>query len=118
MHEEAGNAPLGLPGELCLPRPVAAQSYLGVALWVYMSGLDEPTHYRAVRELDAEDLGSGVGVRVEVDQAHGSVCGGAGAHVRLGDGMVPADDHRDSARREHLCDGRLYRGVGADGIRR
>src|SRR5215210_2647864 len=118
MHEEAGDAPLRLPGELGLPRPVAAQAYLRVAPRVYVSGLDEPAHYRAVREFDAEDLGARVGVRVEVNQAYGSVRGGAGAHVRLGDGVVPAEDHRDRARPEHLCDGRLYGGVGADGIRR
>ena len=83
-----------------------------------MPGLDEPVHYRPVGELDAEDLGAGVGVRVEVHEANGSVRGGAGAHVRLCDGVVTADDHRDRARREHLCDGRLYRGVGVYGVRR
>src|SRR5215208_5479284 len=85
VHEEAGDTPPGLPGELRLPRPVAAQSYLRVALRVYVPRLDEPAHYRAVREFDSEDLGAGIGVRVEVHQANGSIRGGAGAHVRLGD---------------------------------
>ena len=32
--------------------------------------------------------------------------------------MVPADDHRYRSCGEHLPHGRLYRGVGANGIRR
>ena len=68
-------------------------------------------------ELGAEDLGAGVGVRVEVHEAHGTVRPDAGAHVRLGDRMVPTQDHRDGARGEHLPYRLLDGGVRADGIR-
>ena len=74
-----------------LPGPVAAQPDLRVAPRVDVPVLDEAAHYGPVRELDAEDLGAGVGVGIEVHQAHGPVRGGAGAHVRLGDRVVPAE---------------------------
>src|SRR5215207_11499991 len=81
-----------------------------------MPGLDEPSHDCPVRELDAEDLDAGIGVSVEVNEAYGPVRGGAGAHVRLGDGVVPAEDDRYRTSREHLTHHLLYRRVGADGV--
>ena len=68
-------------------------------------------------ELAAEDLGPGVGVRVEVHEAQGTVRLDAGAHVRLGDRMVAAQNYRDGAGTEHLPDRLPDGGVGADGIR-
>ena len=69
VHEEARYPALGLPAELGLARPVAAQPDLDVALGVDVPRLDEPVHRRPVRDLDAEDLGPGVGVSVEMDEA-------------------------------------------------
>ena len=73
VHEEARDPVLGLPGELGLARPVAAQADLDVAARVDVALLDEPVHRRPVRDLDAEDLGAGVGVGVEVDEADRAV---------------------------------------------
>ena len=56
-----------------------------------------------MRDLYPEDLAAGVGVRVEVDQAEGSVSGRAGAHVRLGDRVVAAEDDRDRPGRDDLA---------------
>ena len=56
VHEQARDAALALPGELGLPRPVAAQADLDVARRVDVALLDEPVHDRAVRELGAEHL--------------------------------------------------------------
>ena len=61
--------PLGLPGELLLARPVAAQADLDVAARVDVALLDQAPHRGAVRDLDPEDLLAGVGVGVEVDEA-------------------------------------------------
>ena len=69
VHEDRCDPLLGLPGELLLPGPVAAQPDLGVALRIDVALLDQPVHRRPVGDLDAEDLGAGVGVGVEVDQA-------------------------------------------------
>ena len=69
----------------------------------------EPAHHRPVGALDAEDLGAGVGVRVEVHEAYGTVRGGAGARVRLGDRVVPTEDNRERACGEHLPH-RLFNG--------
>ena len=62
-----------LPRELRLARPVAAQPDLHVALRVDDAVPHEPVHRRAVRDLDAEHLRARVGVRVEVDEADGTV---------------------------------------------
>ena len=66
-----------LPRELRLARPVAAQADLDVARAGRRARLDEPVHRRPVRDLDAEDLRAGVGVRVEVDEADRAVARGA-----------------------------------------
>ena len=84
------------------PGPVAAQADLGVAAAVDVARVDEPADERAVRELDAEHLGAGVGVGVEVHDADRAVRGGAGAHRRLGDRVVAAEHDRHDAGREHL----------------
>ena len=68
VHEEARDPVLGLPGELVLARPVAAQADLDVARAVDVPVAHEPVHRRPVRDLDAEDLLAGVRVRVEVDE--------------------------------------------------
>jgi hypothetical protein len=100
-----------------MKRPVAAQTDLDVASRIDAALLDEPAHYRAVREPDAENFFAGVGVGVEVHQAKGTpVRGGAGSQVRLGDGVVSAQDHGQRAGGEYLGDGRLYGGVGAGGV--
>ena len=88
-----------LPGELRLAGPVAAQADLHVARRVDVPGLDEPEHRRPVRELDAEDLAAGVGVRVEVDEADRPVARGDRADVRLGDRVVAAEHDRQQRRR-------------------
>ena len=107
---------LALPGELLLARPVAAQPDLHVAARVDVALLDQPVHRRAVGDLDPEDLGAGVGVGVEVDQADRAVLGGAGADVGLGDPVVAAEHDRDRAGVEHLADRALDRRVGARGV--
>ena len=76
-----------------------------------MPGLDEPVHRRAVRVLDAEDLGAGVGVRVEVDEPDGAVRRRARADVRLRDRVVAAEHDRHGAGRDRLADGALDRRV-------
>jgi hypothetical protein len=116
VHEEARDAALLLPGELFVARPVAAQPDLDVAPGIDASLFYEPAHYGPVGEIDAEDLGPGVGVRVEVHEADGTVHLGAGAHVRLGDRMVPAQDYRDGIGTEHLPDRLPDGAVGAHGI--
>ena len=73
VHEVAGDAVLGLPRELGLARPVAAQADLDVTARVDVALLDEPVERGAVRDLDTEDLGSGVGMGVEVDEPDGAV---------------------------------------------
>ena len=73
VHEQAGDPALGLPGELRLARPVAAQADLRVAARVEVALVDQAADERAVRELDAEDLGAGVRVGVEVDDADRAV---------------------------------------------
>ena len=67
--KKLGDAVLALPVELGRPGPVAAQPDLRVAPAGTLPRLDEPVHRRAVRDGDAEHLGPGVGVGVEVDQA-------------------------------------------------
>ena len=70
-------AALGLPAELGLARPVAAQADLGVAAPVDVAVVDQLLHEGAVRAPDAEDLRAGVGVGVEVDDADRAVDGRA-----------------------------------------
>ena len=74
-------------------------------------GLDELPHGRPVRELDPEDLLARVRVRVEVDEANGTVAARAGTDVRLRDRMVAAEDDRKQPGVQHLTDGRLDRGM-------
>jgi hypothetical protein len=57
-----------------------------------------------VRGLDAEDLGAGVSVGVEMDEAERAVARGAGADIGLGDRVVAAEDDRDRARVDDLAD--------------
>ena len=112
VHEDAGDPALGLPAELLLARPVAAQADLDVAGRVDVALLDQAPHRRPVRDLDPEDLGAGVGVGVEVDEAdRAAAVRGAGADVGLGDAVVAAEDDRDRAGIEDLADGALDRRV-------
>ena len=111
VGEQARDPVLGLPGELLLAGPVAAQADLGVAGAVELPAVDQPADERPVRALDAEHLGAGVRVRVEVDHPDRPVDRGDGAHGRLGDRVVAAEHERDHAGGEHLADGRLDRGV-------
>ena len=117
VHEEAPDPALALPGELLLPWPVAPQPDLHVSLRIDEPGFDELVHRRSVRELDAEDLGPGVRVRVEVDEAHRSARG-AGADIGLGDRVVAAEDHGNDARGDDLGDGLLDRLLGGDRVGR
>ena len=69
-----------------------------------------------MRALDAEHLPAGVGVGVEVHHADRPVDGRARAHRRLGDRVVAAEHDRQHARRQHLADRRLDRGVRGAGV--
>src|SRR4029079_10345311 len=90
VHEEAPDPALALPRELLLPWPVAPQPDLRISLRVDEPCLDELVHRRPVRELDAEDLGPGIRVRVEVDEADLAALG-ARANIGLGDRVVAAE---------------------------
>ena len=84
-----------------------------------MPSPDEPVHRRPVRDLDAEDLRARVRVRVEVDEADGSVSSGHGADVRLRDRVVAAEDDGNRAGVHDLPDRALdlrvrRLGVGGD----
>ena len=118
MHEEARDPALLLPGELLRAGPVAAQADLDVSVRVDDACLDEPVHGRPVRDLDAEDLRAGVGVRVEVDEPDRLTAGRARADVRLRNRVVTAEDDRDRAGLDHLADGALDCLVRAGGIGR
>ena len=118
VHEEARDAVLGLPGELGLAGPVAAQADLDIPARVDVALLDEPVEGRPVGDLDAVHLGAGVGVGVEVDEPDRAVGGRDRADVRLRDRMVASEDDRDRAGRQHLPDDRLDGRVRADGIGR
>jgi hypothetical protein len=83
-----------------------------------MAVLHKPAHDRPVRQFDAEDLGAGVGVGVEVHEAQRSVDSGAGARVCLGDRVVATEDHGERARGQDLPHGFLDGGVGAGGVGR
>ena len=102
--------------KLGLARPVAAEPDLQVALAGDVAVADQPVHRGSVRQLDAEDLGPGVRVRVEVDEPDRPVDGGDGADVRLGDRVVAAEDDRDRAGRHDLADGALDLRVRLDGV--
>ena len=104
VHEVRGDAVLALPGELRFSRPVAAQPDLDVSACVDVAVADEPVHGRAVGVLHAEDLGAGVRVRVEVDEADGTVARGDSAHVRLRDRVVASQNDGDRARGDGLSD--------------
>ena len=117
MHEEARDPHGLLPRELRLAGPVPAEADLGVAAGVDVALLDQPAHRRAVRYLDAPELGRGVGVGVEMDQAKRAF-GGAPAHARLRDRVVAAEDQRDRAGASHLGDDRLDSPVRRGGIGR
>ena len=103
-HEEARDPALGLPGEDVRLGPVAAQADLDVAGRVDVALLHEAEHRRPVRALDAEDLGAGVGVRVEVQEAQRPAAARDRAQRRLGDRVVAAEDDRDRARVGDLPD--------------
>ena len=60
----------------------------------------------------------GVGVGVEVDEPNRAMAPGDGADVRLRDRVVAAEDDRHRARRDHLADRPLDRGVRARGVGR
>ena len=55
-------------------------------------------------DLDAEDLGAGVRVRVEVDESDRAMSCGDGAHVRLRDRVVAAEDDRKRTGPDDLPD--------------
>ena len=116
MHEEAGDAALLLPRELLGTRPIAAQADLNVTPWIDVPLLDEPVHGCSVRDLDAEDLGAGVRVRVEVDEPERAVPGGAGADVGLGDRVVAPEHDRDRTCGDDLADRTLDRLVRPGGV--
>src|SRR5439155_9241807 len=96
--------------------PVAAQADMDVSPWIDVTLLDVPVHRRSVRDLDAEDLGAGVRVCVEMDETERAVPGGAGADVGLGDRVVAAEYDRDRTRGDHLADRALDRLVRPDGV--
>ena len=111
VHEEARDATLALPGELALARPVASEPDLHVAPAVHVAVTDEAVHRRPVRDLDAEHLGSRVGVGVEVDEPERAVTRGDRPHVRLRDRVVSSEHHGKRAGVDHLAHERLDRRV-------
>ena len=113
MHEETADPALTLPGELLLAGPVAAEPDLHVAARVDEHSVLEPVHRRPVRELDAEDLGARVRMRVEVDEAD-RAARRAGADIRLGDRVVAPEDDGQDAHGDDLGDGLLDRLLGGD----
>ena len=118
MHEVRGDAVLALPGELRFTRPVAAQPDLRVSVCVDVAVADEPIHGRTVGVLHAEDLGACVRVRVEVDEADGTVARRDSAHVRLRDRVVASQNDGDRARGDGLPDRALDLRVRPHGIGR
>ena len=94
MHEEARDPVLALPRELALAGPVATQPDLDVAARVDVSVAHEPVHRRAVRDLDAEHLRSGVRMRVEVDERdrHRAATRPHGCPARRSEWSPPSDD--------------------------
>ena len=69
-----------------------------------------------MRDLDAEDLLAGVGMRVEVDERDRAVHRGDRADVGLGDRVVAAEHDRDRACSDDLPDDSLDRRVIAGRI--
>src|SRR5919106_2426102 len=62
---------------------------------------------RSVRVLDIPVLGGGVGMRIELNDcklAEGAA-GGDGGDVRIGDGVISTENHRDCAGVENVVDG-------------
>ena len=81
VHEERRDPALALPRELGLARPVAAEPDLDVARSRRRARRGRAGTSASVRALDAEDLGSGVRVRVEVDEARPARVGAATART-------------------------------------
>ena len=71
-----------------------------------------------MRDLDAEHLGPGVRVGVEMDETERAVLPGAGANVRLRDRVVAAEHDRNRARGDDLADRPLDRFVCSCGVGR
>src|SRR6185312_1584964 len=96
VHLEGPHALLGHPLQGRRLRPVAAQSQLEKPVATARPGFDEPPHRQTVPDEAAELEVAGVGVRVEMDDAHPSPTFGPGyaRDVRPGHCMVAAEDHR------------------------
>ena len=108
-HLVGAHALAGHPVQRLRFGPVAAQADLQEPVPAQRPRLDEPAHRLAVPDQRAELDVAGVRVRVEVNHRHpaladvlGHACG-----VRPGDGVVAAEDQRESAGRDHGVDGRL-----------
>src|SRR6476469_3627395 len=87
------------PVEGRLWRPIAAQSDLHEVLALDRAGLDEAAHRRPVAGQDAEGVGGGIGVGVEMDDpdAARTTDLGDGRRGGPGDRVVAAEDDRDRA---------------------
>src|SRR5260370_7101303 len=94
------------PAEHGRPGPIAAQAALDEVLALYRAALDEPAHRRAVAGQVPLHIRCGVGVCVEVDDAHVAVAVmlGQRGDVGPGDAVVTAQDDRDDAGPHHVPD--------------
>ena len=113
-------ADLAHPGELGRLGPEAAQADLKEPIAADRAAIDDEPHGRAVRALDAGEVGRGIGVRVEVDDADraGTVVVGDRRHVRVGDRVVAAEHDRDGSGRADLRDPPADRVVAARRVTR
>jgi hypothetical protein len=89
--------------------PVPTQPQLQEPVAAAGAGLDEPPHRQPVADQRPELELAGVGVRVEVDDRDPPPAQRPGdpGHVRPGDRVVAAEDHRDGARLGDILYGRL-----------
>ena len=106
LHQEPAEALLPGPLEVRRIGPVAAEPDLHDVLSTERALFDQTPEGRSVGQPHPVDGVGVVGVGVEVDQAKG-----VGLqrirhrpHVRMCDGVVPAEDHRDRSRRGDLAD--------------
>ena len=105
-HEVPAQALLLHPVEGRLRRPVAAQPDLHEVLALDRAGLDEAAHRRPVAGQDAEGVGGGVGVGVEMDDPDAARATdlGDGRRGGPGDRVVATEDDRDRAGLGDLAD--------------
>ena len=118
LHRVPRHALLEHPLERVLRRPVAAQADLHEVGARDGTRLDQPAHRRAVAGQVAVDDVGGVGVGVEVDDAHVAVAVdvGDGGGRRPRDGVVTAEDDRHDAPLGDLGDALADVGVADLGL--